>query len=258
MNLNTLFGNRGASWTISGACASGGHAVGQAAGLIAMGSQDRIICGGVQEITWQSVCSFDATNAFSIRMDDPSQACRPFDKDRDGLIPSGGAAVVALERGDIARKRGANILGWIRGYGFSSDGAEPLRSIRRRSSRLHRTLPRKRKPQSRTNRLHQRPRDLDTRRRRHGSPCDRRGVHGMRPVGIFHKVHDGTRNVDVGRGTGRLYTPHGAGLVHRAEPQTSGRPIPKCPNFGSPGRRSRTNRNGHCSIRPGSGGQIPV
>ncbi len=122
MNLNTLFGNRGASWTISGACASGGHAVGQAAGLIAMGSQDRIICGGVQEITWQSVCSFDATNAFSIRMDDPSQACRPFDKDRDGLIPSGGAAVVALERGDIARKRGANILGWIRGYGFSSDG----------------------------------------------------------------------------------------------------------------------------------------
>ncbi len=122
MNLNTLFGNRGASWTISGACASGGHAVGQAADLIALGRQDRVICGGVQEISWQSVCSFDATNAFSLRMDEPEKACRPFDKDRDGLIPSGGAAIVALERGDIARKRGANILGWVRGYGFSSDG----------------------------------------------------------------------------------------------------------------------------------------
>ncbi len=122
MNLNTLFGTRGASWTISGACASGGHAVGQAADLIALGRQDRMICGGVQEISWQSVCSFDATNAFSVREHDPLTACRPFDKNRDGLVPSGGAAVITLERGDLARKRGANILGWVRGYAFSSDG----------------------------------------------------------------------------------------------------------------------------------------
>ncbi|OGW56878.1 MAG: hypothetical protein A3D21_02925 [Nitrospirae bacterium RIFCSPHIGHO2_02_FULL_42_12] len=123
MNLNTILGNRGASWTISGACASGGHAIGQACDLIAMGRQDRVICGGVQEITWESVSSFDATNAFSLREGDPQKASRPFDKGRDGLVPSGGAAMVALERYDLAKKRGANILGKILAYSFSSDGS---------------------------------------------------------------------------------------------------------------------------------------
>jgi 3-oxoacyl-[acyl-carrier-protein] synthase I len=124
MNLNTLLGNRGASWTISGACASGGHAIGQACDLIALGRQDRIICGGVQEINWESICSFDATNAFSIRHDEPEKASRPFDAGRDGLVPSGGAAIVLLEQYDLAKKRGANILGRIRSYAFSSDGSE--------------------------------------------------------------------------------------------------------------------------------------
>ena len=124
MNLNTLLGNKGASWTISGACASGGHAIGQACDLIALGRQDRVICGGVQEINWESVCSFDATNAFSIRHDEPERASRPFDADRDGLVPSGGAAMVILEQYDIAKKRGANILGQIRAYAFSSDGSD--------------------------------------------------------------------------------------------------------------------------------------
>ncbi len=122
MNLNALLQTQGASWTISGACASGGHSIGQSADLIANGRQERILCGGVQEINWQSVCSFDATEAFSIRVDDPSGASRPFDKDRDGLVPSGGSAIVALERFDLAEKRGANILGEILGYSFSSDG----------------------------------------------------------------------------------------------------------------------------------------
>lgn len=123
MNLNTLLGNQGASWTISGACASGGHAIGQASDLIALGRQDRVICGGVQEINWESVSSFDATNAFSIRHNEPQKASRPFDKDRDGLVPSGGAAIVILERYDLAKKRGAAILGKVRSYAFSSDGS---------------------------------------------------------------------------------------------------------------------------------------
>jgi 3-oxoacyl-[acyl-carrier-protein] synthase-1 len=122
INLNTLLQTQGASWTISGACASGGHAIGQSADLIAGGRQERIICGGVQEVNWQAVCSFDATEAFSMRVDDPTKASRPFDKNRDGLIPSGGAAIVALERMDLAEKRGANILGEVLGYSFSSDG----------------------------------------------------------------------------------------------------------------------------------------
>lgn len=122
INLNTLLQTQGASWTLSGACASGGHAIGQAAELIANGRQERILCGGVQEINWQAVCSFDATEAFSLRTEDPAQASRPFDQDRDGLVPSGGSAIVALERMDLAKKRGAHILGEVLGYAFSSDG----------------------------------------------------------------------------------------------------------------------------------------
>jgi 3-oxoacyl-[acyl-carrier-protein] synthase-1 len=122
MNLNTLFKTGGACWTISSACSSGGHAVGQAADLIAFGRQERVICGGAQELNWQSMCSFDALGAFSTRLDDPTRASRPFDAGRDGLVPSGGAAVIVLERYDLAVARGAVILGEVAGYAFSSDG----------------------------------------------------------------------------------------------------------------------------------------
>ena len=122
MNLNTLLKTGGACWTISSACSSGGHAIGQAADLIAFGRQQRVICGGAQEINWQSMCSFDALGAFSTRLDQPGCASRPFDAGRDGLVPSGGAAAIVLERYDLARARGAVILGEIGGYAFSSDG----------------------------------------------------------------------------------------------------------------------------------------
>lgn len=124
MNLNTLLKTMGACWTLSSACSSGGHAVGQAADLIRFGRQERVICGGAQEISWQSMCSFDGLGAFSVRLDNPAAACRPFDADRDGLVPSGGAATVILERYDLAEQRGAKILGELLGYGFSSDGAQ--------------------------------------------------------------------------------------------------------------------------------------
>lgn len=124
MNLNTLFKTKGACWTMSSACSSGGHAVGQAADLIMLGRQERVFCGGAQEINWQSMCSFDGLGAFSTRLDDPAAACRPFDAGRDGLVPSGGAATVILERYDLAVRRGATILGELLGYGFSSDGAQ--------------------------------------------------------------------------------------------------------------------------------------
>ncbi len=124
MNLNTLFKTKGACWTLSSACSSGGHAIGQAADLIRLGRQERMICGGAQEINWESMCSFDGLGAFSTRIDAPAQACRPFDAGRDGLVPSGGAATVILERYDIAQQRGATILGELLGYGFSSDGEQ--------------------------------------------------------------------------------------------------------------------------------------
>ena len=124
MNLNTLFKTQGACWSLSSACSSGGHAIGQAADLIRMGRQERMICGGAQEINWQSMCSFDGLGAFSTNTVRPAAASRPFDADRDGLVPSGGAASVVLERYDLAEKRGANILGELIGYGFSSDGGQ--------------------------------------------------------------------------------------------------------------------------------------
>ena len=124
MNLNTLLGTRGASWSLSSACSSGGHAIGQAADLIRLGRQERVICGGAQEINWQSMCSFDGLGAFSMRVDDPAAASRPFDAERDGLVPGGGAAAIILERYDLAEQRGATILGEVLGYGFSSDGEQ--------------------------------------------------------------------------------------------------------------------------------------
>lgn len=122
MNLNTIFGTQGACWTISSACSSSAHATGQAADLIMLDRQDRMLCGGAQEINWQSICSFDALGAFASREDTPHTASRPFDAERDGLVPSGGAAALLLERYDLAQKRGAKIIGEVAGYGFSSDG----------------------------------------------------------------------------------------------------------------------------------------
>ena len=123
MNLSTIFHLRGANFTISAACASGSHSIGLAMMLIRQGLQDMVLCGGAQETNYYSMASFDALNAFSIRMDEPTKASRPFDRDRDGLIPSGGAAALVLEDYDHAIRRGATILAEVVGYGFSSNGA---------------------------------------------------------------------------------------------------------------------------------------
>ena len=122
MNLATIFNLRGINFTISGACASGSHSIGMGYMLIKQGLQECVICGGAEEVNKFSVGNFDALNAFSTREDDPTKASRPFDKNRDGLVPSGGAATVILESYESAVKRGATILGEVIGYGFSSNG----------------------------------------------------------------------------------------------------------------------------------------
>ena len=122
MNLSTIFHLRGVNFTISAACASGSHSIGLGYMLIKQGLQEMVLCGGAQETNFYSMASFDALGAFSVRMDDPTKASRPFDRDRDGLIPSGGAAALVLEDYDHAVARGATILGEVIGYGFSSNG----------------------------------------------------------------------------------------------------------------------------------------
>ena len=137
MNLATIFKLRGVNFTISAACASGSHSISLGYHFIKTGLQDCMVCGGAQEINHLSMGTFDALSAFSIRESEPTKASRPFDRDRDGLIPSGGAATVILESLESAQKRGAPILAEVVGYGFSSNGGHisnptvdgPMRSL---------------------------------------------------------------------------------------------------------------------------------
>jgi 3-oxoacyl-[acyl-carrier-protein] synthase I len=122
MNMSTIFHLRGVNFTVSAACASGSHSIGLGYMLIKQGLQETVLCGGAQETNYYSMATFDALAAFSVRMDEPTKASRPFDRDRDGLIPSGGAASLVLEEYEHAVKRGATILAEVCGYGFSSSG----------------------------------------------------------------------------------------------------------------------------------------
>ncbi len=122
MNLACLFHLRGINLTISAACASSSHSIGLGTMMIRNGLQNMVIVGGTQETNPYAVASFDGISAFSVREDVPSAASRPFDKDRDGLVPSGGAATLILEEYEHAVKRGAPIIAEVLGWGFSSNG----------------------------------------------------------------------------------------------------------------------------------------
>lgn len=122
MSLSCIFRLKGMNLTVSGACASGSHAIGLGAMLIRNGLQEMVVCGGAQEVNPYAVGSFDGISAFSTRESDPTKASRPFDRDRDGLVPGGGAATVIIESYESAVKRGAPILAEILSYGFSSNG----------------------------------------------------------------------------------------------------------------------------------------
>lgn len=136
--LATLFHLKGINLTTSGACASGSHALGLAYLLIKNGLQDCIIAGGAQEVNPECMGSFDGIQAFSTAyIDEPAKASRPFDKNRDGLVPSGGGATLIVESLESALARGAQPIAEIIGWGFSGNGdhistpniAGPQRSI---------------------------------------------------------------------------------------------------------------------------------
>ena len=122
MNLATIFELTGINFTISAACASGSHSIGLGYMMIKDGLQEMIICGGAQEINKYAMASFDGLGVFSENEEHPEKACRPFDKNRDGLVPSGGGATLILESYESAVKRGAPIIAEVLGYGFSSNG----------------------------------------------------------------------------------------------------------------------------------------
>ncbi len=128
MNLGVIFHLKGINLTVSGACASGSHAIGLGALLIQNGLQEMVVCGGAQEVNMAATGSFDGISAFSTREDEPTKACRPFDANRDGLVPGGGAATVILESYESAKRRGAPIS--ANGDHISSPNVDgPARSL---------------------------------------------------------------------------------------------------------------------------------
>ena len=110
MNLACIFKLKGMNLTVSGACASGSHAIGLGALLIRNGLQEMVVCGGAQEVNPFSIGSFDGISAFSVREDNPAAASRPFDRDRDGLVPGGGADRGGLRGGSEAVQYGQSVI----------------------------------------------------------------------------------------------------------------------------------------------------
>ena len=123
--LGTWFKIKGVNYSISSACATSNHCIGNAMEMIQMGKQDVIFAGGCEELDWTLSVLFDAMGAMSSKFNDtPQLASRAYDADRDGFVISGGAGVLVLEELDRAKARGARIYGEIAGYGATSDGSD--------------------------------------------------------------------------------------------------------------------------------------
>jgi 3-oxoacyl-[acyl-carrier-protein] synthase-1 len=122
--LSTEYGIRGWNYSISSACATSAHCIGNAAEVIQMGKQDVMFAGGGEELDWTLSCLFDAMGAMSSKYNDtPSVASRTYDADRDGFVISGGGGIVVLEELEHAKARGAKIYAELTGYGVASDGS---------------------------------------------------------------------------------------------------------------------------------------
>jgi 3-oxoacyl-[acyl-carrier-protein] synthase-1 len=124
-NLSTAFKIKGLSYSISSACSTSAHCIGNGHEQIQMGKQDIVFAGGGEEVHWSLSVLFDAMGALSSKYNDtPERASRPYDRNRDGFVISGGGGAVVLEELSHALARGAKIYGEIIGYGATSDGVD--------------------------------------------------------------------------------------------------------------------------------------
>ena len=122
-NLSTAFKIKGINYSITSACSTSLHCIGNAAEQIMLGKQDLMFAGGGEELDWTLSCLFDAMGAMSSKYNDtPELASRAFDADRDGFVISGGGGIIVLEDLERARARGAKIYAEVSGYGATSDG----------------------------------------------------------------------------------------------------------------------------------------
>ncbi len=121
--LATPFKIKGVNYSITSACATSAHCIGNGAELIQMGKQDIVFAGGGEELDWTLSCLFDAMGAMSSKYNDtPTTASRPYDATRDGFVIAGGGGVLVLEELEHAKARGAKIYAELSGYGATSDG----------------------------------------------------------------------------------------------------------------------------------------
>ena len=124
-NLATAYKIKGLSYSISSACSTSAHCIGNAVETIQLGKADRMFAGGGEELDWTLSVLFDAMGAMSSKYNDtPTRASRAYDKDRDGFVIAGGGGIVVLEELEVARARGAKIYAEVIGYGATSDGAD--------------------------------------------------------------------------------------------------------------------------------------
>ncbi len=124
-NLATAFSIKGINYSITSACATSSHCIGHAAELIQWGKQDIVLAGGGEEEHWSLTMQFDGMGALSTKYNDnPTQASRPYDQDRDGFVIAGGGGMLVLEEYEHAKARGAEIYAEIVGYAATSDGAD--------------------------------------------------------------------------------------------------------------------------------------
>ena len=124
-NMSTAFGMRGLSYSISSACATSAHCIGNGSELIQMGKQDVVFAGGAEELHWTLTVLFDAMGALSSKYNEtPQKASRAYDANRDGFVIASGSGVVVLEEMQHAKARGAKIYAELVGYGATSDGVD--------------------------------------------------------------------------------------------------------------------------------------
>ncbi|WCG84296.1 beta-ketoacyl-ACP synthase I [Pectobacterium sp. A5351] len=123
--LATPFKIHGVNYSISSACATSAHCIGNAVEQIQMGKQDIVFAGGAEELCWELACEFDAMGALSTKYNEtPEKASRTYDADRDGFVIAGGGGMVVVEELEHALARGAHIYAEVVGYGATSDGAD--------------------------------------------------------------------------------------------------------------------------------------
>ncbi len=215
--LSTLFKIKGLSYSISSACATSAHCIGNAAELIQWGKQDIMFAGGGEELDWTLSVLFDAMGAMSTHFNDtPARASRAFDKNRDGFVIAGGGGVVVLEELDHARARGAKIYAELTGYGATSDGHDMVAPSGEGAVRCMRQAL---ATVEGARRLRQRARHLDAGRR---SDRNRRHARSLRQEDAareFHQIADRPFARGRRRARGDLLAPSDAERLHCRERQ---------------------------------------